>query len=144
MNDTAPLPDVPPALKQWFFVHFVLDVAFAIPLLFAPRFFLSALGWTRVDPVASRLVAAALFGIGIESLLARNAPLSAFPALLNLKIIWSWGAVAGILISIIEGAHGVPWALAGFLFIFAAFNVLWTWWRRRVLALLGEPGGNGA
>ncbi|MCG8477854.1 MAG: hypothetical protein MI724_02075 [Spirochaetales bacterium] len=136
MNDASTSPTVPPALRRWFLVHFLLDVAFAIPLLVAPRSFLLALGWRRVDPVASRLVAAALFGIGIESFLARNAPLSAFPALLNLKIIWSWGAVIGILISIIEGAHGVPWALAGFLFIFAAFNVVWTWWRRHVAVLL--------
>ena len=140
MNETATSPSVPPALVRWFFVHFILDVAFAIPLFFAPRLFLSALGWTRVDPVASRLVAAALFGIGIESFLARSAPLSAYPALLNLKIIWSWGAVAGILIGIVEGAHGVPWSLSGFLFIFAAFNVLWTWWRRQVAALLYESG----
>ncbi len=143
MDDATTSASVPTALKRWFFVHFVLDVLFAIPLLVAPRFFLSALGWTRVDPVASRLVAAALFGIGIESFLARSAPLSAFPALLNLKIIWSWGAVAGILISIVEGAHGVPWALAGFLFIFAAFNVLWTWWLRRVRTLLLERGEIG-
>jgi hypothetical protein len=89
-----------------------------------------------VDPVASRLVAAALFGIGIESLLARTAPSSSFPALLDLKLIWSTAALVGLLLSILEGVHGVPWALWGFVAIFAAFNLLWGWWRRRVAQIL--------
>jgi NADH:ubiquinone oxidoreductase subunit K len=48
---------------------------------------LTLLGFQTVDPVASRLVAAALFGIGIESLLVRRAPLDRFVSMLSLKII---------------------------------------------------------
>ena len=64
--------EIPRGLKLWFIVHFVADVAFAIPLFVLPRRFLTLLGWTAVDPITTRMVAAALLGIGIESLLSRN------------------------------------------------------------------------
>ena len=78
---------LPKTLRWWFVVHFVADVLFAVPLFLAPRAFLGALGWTAVDPVATRLVAAALFGIGIQSLLGRDESPATFRAMLNLKII---------------------------------------------------------
>jgi hypothetical protein len=56
---------VPPSARTWFVIHFVADVLFAVPLFFFPETTLSLLGWTDVDPAATRLVAAALFGIGI-------------------------------------------------------------------------------
>lgn len=136
MSDHDASERAPVALQRWFFIHFILDVLFALPLLITPRFFLLLLGWESVDPVAARLVAAALFGIGIESLLARRVPLTSFPALLDLKLIWSSAALVGLFVSIIEGVHGVPWALWAFVAIFAAFNILWGWWRRRVMRLL--------
>jgi len=64
---------VPKSLRVWFVIHFVADLLFALPLFFAPVFTLKLFGWETVDPATSRLVAAALFGIGIESLLGRNA-----------------------------------------------------------------------
>lgn len=133
-------PQVPEALRRWFLVHFVLDVVFALPLMIVPQWFLTTLGWEQVDPVATRLVAAALLGIGIESLLSQRAPLGAFGSLLNLKIIWSSAAVLGIAMGIVEGAHGVPWSLWGFLAIFVGFNVLWVWWRVHVGRLLQAAG----
>lgn len=104
--------------------------------MIAPHWSLTTLAWERVDPVATRLVAAALFGIGIESLLSQRAPLDAFGSLLNLKIIWSSAALLGLAWSIGERAHGAPWSLWGFLAIFAGFNVLWIWWRVRIKRLL--------
>jgi threonine/homoserine/homoserine lactone efflux protein len=118
-------------LKYFFIVHFVLDVSAAIPLFISPDAFLRFLGWTNVDPLASRLVAAALFGIGIESLLARNATLETFKGMLNLKIIWSFFAVAGIGISIYKGLFDNPFWIWMILFIFGAFNLIWIYWRIR-------------
>ena len=69
---------IPRLLPFWFVVHFVADVAFAIPLFLAPEWFLGLVGWETVDPIATRLVAAALFGIGIESLFARNSDVNGF------------------------------------------------------------------
>ena len=80
---------VPVWLRRWFVVHFVADWIFALPLFVAPRAFLGLLGWTEVDPVSARLVAAAHFGIGTESLLNRNGTVESFRSMLNLKIIWS-------------------------------------------------------
>ncbi len=124
---------VPPSLRIWFVIHFVADMAFALPLFFVPRLFLETLGWTEVDPVTTRLVAAALFGIGIQSLLARNETADVFRAMLGLKIIWSMTAVAGLVWSALAGAPLMTWA---FVVIFAAFSGVW--WTYRLL--LTKPG----
>lgn len=129
-------PQTPAALSFWFVVHFVADVAIAIPLLVAPVWFLTLLGFQTVDPVASRLVAAALFGIGIESLLVRRAPLDRFVPMLSLKIIWSVAAIIGFISSILQNVHGNPWSIWVFLATFVAFNGLWVWWFRRIRAML--------
>ncbi len=117
---------VPDSLRAWFVVHFIADVLFALPLFIAPEWFLGLLGWQSIDPLATRLVAAALFGIGIESWLGRNAPAPAFRAMLNLKVIWSATAVIGILWGMLEGGPVLGWGLLG---IFAAFHVLWLSYR---------------
>lgn len=118
--------EVPGALRAWFVVHFIADMLFAIPLLVAPVAFLRLFGWTAVDPVTSRLVGAALVGIGVESLLGRNATRESFRTMLRLKVLWSSSATAGLLASYLEGG---PTATLLFLAIFAAFCALWsTYW----------------
>ncbi|MCH8025080.1 MAG: hypothetical protein IIB43_10295 [Candidatus Marinimicrobia bacterium] len=120
---------VPLALRNWFVVHFALDVVFAVPLLLAPEWLLPRLGWLFVDPVTSRLVGAALMGIGVQSLLGRNAGIETFRAMLNLKIIWSASATFGLGLALLKG--GPP--VAGlFLMVFMAFMGLWVYYRLRV------------
>lgn len=128
----------PTTLSRWFLVHFAADVLVAVPLLIAPRWFLSALGWEAVDPVAARLVAAALFGIGIESLRMHRAPLESFPHVLELKIVWSAAASVGFVWSLAERVHGNPWSVWAFLGVFVAFNVLWVVWLVRVRRALAS------
>ena len=78
----------------------------------------------------TRLVAAALFGIGIESLFGRNSSRESFKAMLNLKIIWSLGVVGGLLLSLGQSsADCIVWVI---LFTFVAFNILWVYWRIRL------------
>lgn len=123
---------VPPMLRTWFVIHFWADILFALPLFIAPQAVLTLLGWTVVDPVTARLVAAALFGIGIESLIGRNASAGSFITMLNLKVIWSATATIGILWSMLEGAHDgalFAWLTFG---IFAVFHVIWVYWRVRL------------
>ena len=72
------------------------------PLMLAPVFMLKLFGWETVDPIMTRLAAAALFGIGKKSFLGCNTGLEAYEGMLNLKIIWSLGAVVGLLISLIQ------------------------------------------
>jgi len=123
---------VPKSLKTWFVVHFFADVAFALPLFLFPRAFLSFFDWPSIDPLATRLVAAALFGIGIESLLGRNASIESYRNMLNLKIIWSATATIGIIASIVQSSHvtlPLEWFL---LFTFLSFHLVWVYFRVKI------------
>ncbi len=132
----------PAALTKWFVVHFAADIAFAVPLLLAPEIFLGALGWPAVDPFAARLVAAALFGIGIESLMSRNAAPRTFLTMLRLKIIWSTAAVVGMALTVVQyPSFRIPISYV-LIIIFVAFNVLWGYWRRRIKQGLEAAGSS--
>jgi hypothetical protein len=121
--------DVPVALRRWFVFHFVADWLFALPLFFFPVPFLTALGWVAVDPVTARAVAAALVGIGTQSLLDRGAGRQIYLTMLSLKVIWSACASIGLLWSALSGGPPMVW---GFLGTFVAFNTLWTYWLVRL------------
>lgn len=136
MNKASNNAEVPGALRVWFVIHFAVDLVFALPLMVAPELLLRGLGWQSIDPFAARLVAAALFGIGIESLLARNSRPEVFKGMLNLKIIWSLSAVVGIAVSMVSAGAERPlftWLLLG---TFVAFNFIWLYWRRRIGRIL--------
>jgi len=113
-------------LRNWFIVHFFLDALFAIPLIICPALFLNWLGWEVVDPIAARLVGAALLGIGGASFVSRNAPANVYREMLNLKMIWSFSAVVAVLISLQSGGPLILW---GILAVFALFFGLWSWFR---------------
>ena len=117
--------DVPRKLRRWFVIHFVVDILFAIPLLVIPETILPFFGWAVVDPITSRLVGAALLGIGTESLLGRNASLEVYRAMLNLKLLWGTGALLGITLGIIQGAPITAWLL---LAIFSLFTLVWLYY----------------
>jgi hypothetical protein len=117
---------VPSGLRTWFVIHFVADIVFGIPLLFFPRWLLSLFGWGVYDPILSRLVGAALMGIGVESLLGRNADVDTFRAMLNLKIIWASSALFAFGAGIVEGAASITWMLMG---IFSVFWCVWVYYR---------------
>jgi hypothetical protein len=120
--------EVPLTLRRWFVVHFIVDLALGLPLLFAPALLLRALGWTAIDPPAARLVGAALLGIGGQSFLGRNAGVETYIVMLNLKLIWSFAAITGLLISIGEGAPSAVWAVLSLFLVFAG---VWTHHRIR-------------
>jgi hypothetical protein len=121
--------DFPRGLKGWFITHFIVDLLFAVPLFIAPVFTLELFGWTIVDPFTTRLVAAALFGIGIESFIGRNAGTEGYRGMLNLKIIWSSMAIIGMVWSLLEGISPVAWLIVG---IFVLFSAVW-WYYRIIL-----------
>ena len=124
--------EAPKALSMWFIIHFIIDISLAIPLFFFPEQTLEFFGWDNIDVLMARIVAAALFGIGIESLIGRKASLDGFKNMLNLKIIWSFTASAGIGWSMIAGAQGRP--LMGWIVLatFIIFHFIWWYWRIRV------------
>lgn len=100
-------------------------MVFAVPLFIAPRGTLGLLGWTSVDPSTTRIVAAALFAIGIQSWLGRNESRATFRAFLTLKVIWSTSATLGLVISALEGGPAFGWVLAAFWAVFC--GAWWTW-----------------
>ena len=130
--NTQEVSNVPKKLKVWFVIHFIVDISFALPLFFVPERFMTLLGWRTVDPITARMVAAALFGIGGESLINVSLKKDAFVTMLNLKIIWSIAAIIGFIIALAEGAFGYPAVGFGLLAVFAAFNIVWVYWRIRL------------
>jgi hypothetical protein len=118
---------VPQSLRFWFVIHFVIDFIFAIPLMIAPVWLLTLFGFETADPFTARLVGAALLGIGGESLLGWNGTIEAFRAMLNLKIIWSLAAIAGIILTLV--ITGGPLMAYAILLVFAAFSGLWMYYR---------------
>jgi hypothetical protein len=85
--------------------------------------------------VTSRIVAAALVGIGTQSLRDRKSSIESFKSLLELKILWSSTAAAGLLWSALSSGPAMAW---GFFGVFVVFNALWTYWRVRVGRLLAQ------
>lgn len=128
------MKEVPNSLRTWFILHFAVDMLIGIPLLFFPEAIMPLLGWTTIDPITSRVVGAALMGIGIESYLGRNANIEIFRAMLNLKVIWSSSAILGIALGIQKGGPQAGWLFLG---IFLIFWVVWTryWYLLRKGAL---------
>lgn len=120
--------EVPQNLRTWFVIHFIVDYIVALPLFFAPRATLAFLGFDIVDPFATRLVAAALFGIGGASLLVRRKNADAFRSLLMVKIIWSMTAIIGMILAIFEGAPVFGYVAV---VIFAVFSAVWIYYYRR-------------
>ncbi|MFQ6613503.1 MAG: hypothetical protein ACE5D1_01545 [Fidelibacterota bacterium] len=115
---------IPTRLRTWFIIHFWVDIAFALPLMIAPVFFMKWVGFPLVEPLATRLVAAALIGIGGASLLNRNAGVESYRSLLNLKLLWSAAATVGILWTMIE-RYIVLWFGWVILAVFVGFFFLW-------------------
>jgi hypothetical protein len=123
------MKDVPYRLRTWFVIHFVVDMLTGIPLLFIPEVIMPLLGWTTIDPIASRVVGAALMGIGIESYLGRNAGSEVFRAMLNLKVIWSSSAILGIGLGLWQGGASAGWLFMG---IFVIFWFVWIYYWRKL------------
>ena|SRR5436190_7154589 len=114
--------EVPASLRLWFVVHAAVDLLAGVPLLLAPTFVLGKLGWSCVDPAATRLVGAALIGIGGQSWLMRDASVEAYRVMLGLKVIWSLAASLGLLLAVGAGAPPAAWA---FLCVFIVFAGVW-------------------
>jgi len=123
------MKEVTGSLRLWFVIHFVVDIFIGIPLLLFPEWAMPLFGWKTVDPITSRVVGAALMGIGIESYLGRNASVEVFRAMLNLKLIWSSSAILGIGLGLWQGGPQAGWLFLG---VFVIFWVVWIYYWRRL------------
>jgi len=93
---------IPTSLRRWFVIHFVADMLFGLPLLFAPAWTLQLMGFAVGNLYTARLVGAALIGIGGTSLLVKNKGIQTYQAMLTLKILWSLSAIVGLFLSLLE------------------------------------------
>jgi hypothetical protein len=110
---------VPASLRTWFVVDFVFStLVLGLPLLVLPEPVLSRLGWVAVDPLASRLVGAALIALGWQSWRSRKSGRAVYRALLGLKVIWCSLAIIGSIAAIGAGAPQPTWALLSALLVF--------------------------
>ena len=126
--ESKKMKEVPKSLRTWFFIHFLVDLLFSIPLFLFPLLVLNLIN-IQADPLAARIIAAALFAIGTTSLLEKKKGMESYQSLLTLKIIWSSVALLALLIGILQTKNVLLFpAFAIFLF----FNVLWVYYKRRI------------
>ncbi len=121
--------EAPSALRRWFVFYFAVDWAVGVPLLVAPEILLRFFSWHEIDPIATRLFAAALLAIGGQSLLGRNGSVNEFRAMLNPKLIWAAAAVIALCIGVLSGGPALTWLGIA---VFVGFFRVWLYWRIRI------------
>ena len=118
-------------LKSTLIVHTVLAVLFGLPLLGMPGRFLNFFGWAPVDPLISRMLGAALLGMGWTSWRAfkANRREVAQPVIEAGLVVCGLAAV-GIAWNML-GA-GWPWMvwLVLALYVILAAAWLWHWFKK--------------
>ena len=120
---------VPKSLRTWFHIHFVADYIFAIPLMIAPVWTMQLLGFPVVDPYTTRLVAAALFGVGGVSYLLNDKGLETYRTLLTLKIVWSWAAIVGLILTLQSQPVFMAYVILG---LFVVFSGIWSYYYHKI------------
>lgn len=122
------MKQVPRSLQFWFKIHFLADMIFGLPLLFAPEWIMGLFGLPIESSITARLVGAALIGIGGNSLLMNKKSAQEFRSMLDLKILWSGAAILALALEIHQGASPRLWWVLG---IFIGFAGLWNYYRWR-------------
>lgn len=117
---------IPAGLRTAFLVHSIIDLAVAIPLMISPQKSLEMIGWDDpIDPVATRLVAAALLA-GSRSAFKPIESIESYKSILGIKLIWSTAAIIGLVWSIKEGSSTKAYLPLG---AFGIFWGIWNYWR---------------
>ncbi len=116
---------IPQSLRNWFTIHFIVDLVFGLPLFIVPREFLMIFG-IQAEPFTARLLGAAILGIGFSSYFMIT-EIKEFKLALKRKILWSSAAIIGILITILEGGSSIGWVL---IIIFVIFFIIWTYYNK--------------
>jgi hypothetical protein len=122
---------VPPSLRTWFVVHFCVDIIIALPFIVFPELVLNVLHWGVIDPIATRLVGAALFAIAVESLWMKDSGLDAYLSMLRLKILWASVGLVGLLLGIVNGGPRIAWVFVG---LFSFFLCVWVYYKVRLFS----------
>ena len=89
---------IPKSLRQWFILHFIVDLIFAAALIFYPQQLLNLIG-LQGEVISLRIIGAGLIGIGGASLLMHKGGKKEYSIMLNFKLLWSISAVLVLLFS---------------------------------------------
>ena len=112
------------ALKTTFLVHAAVSLLAGAPLLIVPGQMLTWLGWAPIDPLASRVLGAALLALAWSSFRGwRAAERARVAILVEMEAVFTVLACVGLLRHLLSGGWPlVPWlALA----VFLAFALAW-------------------
>ena len=111
------------ALRYTFVVHSIVAVVVGAPLLLAPGRFLGWIGWTPVDPLISRLLGAAILGLGWSSFRGVQAAPGQQRNLVETELAFAILGCIGLLRHLLKWAY--PWYVWLTLAVLAAFAVAW-------------------
>ena len=111
-------------LKNWFFAHFVIDMLFAVALIFFPGLIVGLFGFPVENLVFVRLVGAALIGIGMAPLFTKKK--EAFEIMLTLKIFWSVSAIIVLIWGLVVSGNNWLWL---FICVFVVFSFTWFYYK---------------
>ena len=111
-------------LKITLIIHIVLAVLFGLPLLAAPGRFLGLFAWAPIDPLLSRVLGAALIGLGWLNFCAlrQNSRAAAQPVI-EAGLLFNGLAVAGLVRNMAGSSW--PWVVWSLLGLFTVLTILW-------------------
>jgi hypothetical protein len=120
---------IPKSLVVWFKLHFVVDVIFAIPLIFFPGWLMGLLSLPVENLFLARVIGAALLGIGGASIFCKKK--EHYEIMLILKIIWSISAILVLIYSAIVENSFMLWILA---LVFLIFSISWVYYKKKLFS----------
>lgn len=108
-------------VRKAFITHSIMDWFLGAVLLVVPSAALSIAGWPPIDPLAARLIGAALIGFGTATWIVRNGTLRDMRATAITALAWNMPA---FVVLDIAAFHGLRAAILPAL-ILAVFCFLW-------------------
>jgi hypothetical protein len=117
---------IPKSLVIWFKAHFLVDVIFAIPLIFFPGWLLNLLSLPTENLFLARIIGAALLGIGGASIFCKKK--EHYEIMLILKIIWS---ISAILVLVYSAVFENSLILGILALIFLVFSIAWIYYEKK-------------
>ncbi|MFX0108982.1 MAG: hypothetical protein ACFE7R_11910 [Candidatus Hodarchaeota archaeon] len=100
--------ELPSFLRYLFLVHFVVALAYGVWFFTLPQTWVDLTGWPYYDPLAGRVMASMLIGLGIASLLCYRAnSWDKAEIIVVTDIIWLLLGSLGLIWSMIEN-FGIP------------------------------------
>ena len=114
------------SLKYTFLVYAIFCLVVGIPLLLAPGKALGVLGWKPIDPLITRILGAALLGMGWASWKGFHFTSMKQAALLvEMNLIFAALSCVGLLRHLLKAWY--PWYVWADLVILGIFGLLWVY-----------------